>query len=202
MKTTLALALLSSAILMTAASHADEKESKADPQDLKSYASALVGDAVVTTGGGSSAFTYSGRAGTSIYQDHSGMLSLGVFASSWSNSETLSGTTVDGRLTSIMGELVTREAFGTGIYFGARAGLALTNATVTASGTSVSASGTSFAFAPVAGYEFALSKQMTLTADISWLNRTGLSMTFPNGATVNFNSAAAVLFQAGLGYRF
>lgn len=195
------LAPLLFALLIPAASHAEEKE-PAQPQNLKGYASALMGDAVVTSGGGSSAFTYSGRAGTSIYQDHSGMLSLGVFASSWSNSETLSGTTVDGRLTSIMGELVTREAFGTGIYFGARAGLALTSATVTASGTSASASGTSFAFAPVAGYEFALSKQLRLAADLSWLNRTGLTMAFPNGSSVKLDSAAAMLFQAGLGYRF
>lgn len=193
--------LLALATIAAVNAHADEAAKEAT-HPSKGFVAGLAGSAFITSTGGGSHFIYGARAGFSLgHSDSGGTGSLGVAVNTLTDSETVSGVKVDSRITFIGAEYVAREAFGTGLYFGGRAGIGINSATVTAGTTTRSLSDTVFAFAPAIGYEVRLSDKAMLMLDTSWINVSGGSFTVGT-TTAEYDRTAAVAIQAGIGINF
>lgn len=194
-------------ILMAGSSYAfaDEAAASADastPQK-ESYVSALVGAAVSTSAGGGNIFIWSGRIGTTLIAKPQGLLSLGLAIAGDSSGSNVGTVTISTSSTLILAELISRHLFETGLYFGARFGIGLENATVTAGSLgSFNASATTFPVGPAAGYEFAVAPAFAIDLDISWLASSGVTLVFPGLASIPLPASSAFTFQAGAIYHW
>lgn len=163
----------------------------------KGFIAGMAGPALVTTPGGGNDFIYGGRIGYTLGQSKDGAGSLGVSVNTVTESETVSGITVDARITVIMAEYVARQAFGTGLYFGGRMGFSMNRANISANGNSLSTSDTVFAYAPVVGFEAPLAGSARLMLDASWVNTNGGTFKLA-GTSIPYQRTAFVALQAGI----
>lgn len=168
----------------------------------ESYASALLGAAIGTSSGGSTSFIFSGRVGTGILADRSGILSLGLVAGHTSASRSVGTVTVDGSTTLILAELISRKLFETGLYLGGRFGIGLENVDLKSGAADLSSSSTAFAVGPALGYEFPIIPQLAFDFDFSWITVFGSTFTFPGAGSIQTNSSGAALLQGGLTYHW
>lgn len=175
-------------------------ENQSEEISGKTYVSGLVGLGLITSTGGGNYLTYSGRVGTGVYQDNSGIISLGAFVGSSSSSLTVSGVTVTGSTIALAAEIFSRRLFKTGLYGGARVGVGLSSASVSASGVSISGSGTGSYLGPFIGYEFLLGKNFNFSADVSWMTTGATTLTFTGLGSVAVAANSAALLQAGISY--
>ena len=168
----------------------------------ESYANALLGAAIGTSSGGTNSLIYSGRVGTSLAGSQNGLISLGLVAGHDSSSTTVGTVTSDGSITLLMAELITRRMFGTGLYLGARIGIALLGDTLSTTQVSYSASTSSFAIGPTLGYEFPILKNLAFDFDFSWIGVSASTLTFPTVGSVAVNGSSAALLQGGVIFRW
>lgn len=174
------------------------------PEISKNYAGALLGSAISTTSGSSNnnVLIYSGRVGTSLIADPSGSLSIGLLVAHDSISQMVGTINVSTNSTPILAEILDRNAFGTGLYYGIRLGIGLENASVSQGGASYSASTVAFEFGPVAGYEIPIVSHLNLDLDASWLNSPGTTFDFAGIASVPVGWSSALALQAGLTFHW
>jgi hypothetical protein len=165
------------------------------------FAAALAGPAFVTSASGGTHFTYGGRVGYRIGKSDQGEGMIGLAASTMTSSATASGVTSDARITFLGVEYVARQTFGTGLYFGGRAGVAFNAATFSSATSLTSVSDTVFAFAPVLGYEIRLTDRAHIVLDGSWLNIGGGTFQ-TKGSAVPYQSTSSLNVTAGLGLEF
>ncbi len=176
--------------------------SVAQAGELGSYLGALGGPAIGTQNATGTHPILGGRLGTTIGQRSGTSAALGLLVETLSNSQTASGSTVDGRLTLIMGELLARKLGGSGAYLGARAGIEISSVTVTSSTSSSTGTGNAFACSPVVGYEFALLPALSFDLDVSWVTILSRTITFPSGGAVTLDLSQILIPQAGLTLHF
>jgi opacity protein-like surface antigen len=198
----IALSLMSLQFAAFSKAYGQEAESKEQHQSPGSYVNALLGPAIVTSGGDGTEFVFGGRVGTGIYRDRSGILSLGINVETLSRSQTLSGIKTDARWTVILAEIISRKAWGTGLYLGARLGLGIVNVNIRSrsNGLNLTASNSNFAWGPVVGYEFPLGSHFGLNIDFSWNTMSGGDLNFPRIGKLPYDSMSAVLIQGGVSY--
>lgn len=170
----------------------------------RNYVEALGGIEIPTTSDGSpsSHFSYAGRVGTGIFSDRGGILSVGLFVGTISNSASVAGVSVDTRLTSLMLEILDRHVFGTGLYFGGRGGVAIESMNFSTATVSLGGTGVSAAFAPVGGYDFPLTAGLNFGIDASWITIGSGSVAIPASTTIQYPSASALLFYGGFAYHW
>lgn len=186
------------ALASTSVAFADEA---ATPEKLSIFAFGI-GPAIDTKGGDGSHLSYGGRVGLGIGASDSAIGSLGLAVSTMSSSASAPGVTVDGTSTFLGAEYVARKAWGTGLYFGARAGIGLYSADISANGQRLTGSGNVFAFAPVLGFEAPIARsQAILVFDASWLNFTKGNIAV-SGTSIPIDSGQALQLHAGLGISF
>ncbi len=196
----IALALIPSSVFAEGTTPVTTPAAASDPAE-RGVIAVLVGPSFILTGNGGSHFTYGGRASFVVGQDSRSKGSLGVAINTMSNTATAGPATVEAHITFIALEYVAREAWGSGLYFGARAGAGLNNGTLRIGSTAIGLSDTVFAFAPVVGWEARLSKTALLMVDTAWNNIGG--GTFMIGSTpVAYDRTAAFTLSAGLGFSF
>lgn len=168
----------------------------------KNYLIGFAGPAIFT-GGKGSRFTYGGRFGGAPKDaDLVGMRSLGFYASTLTESA-LYGTVSDfQRATMLALELLNQHTFGSDIYFGARAGVALVSVDVTVPNIVDSGTAASFIWGPVLGYEFTLMKNFAIDLDASYLMKSSSTVNFTYLNSVGDPSSTFFVFQAGLNFRW
>lgn len=196
-------ALIALVTLASVNALADEPAPQAAPApEKKGIFAATAGPAVTTKGGEGSNFSFGGRLGFLVGRDGSSDASVGVAVATMSESATISGVTADATTTFVALEYVGRNAWDTGLYMGARVGLGLYSADVSAGTNRLSLSDNVFAFAPVVGFESPLGQgQARLVIDASWVNLSGGTVSAA-GVSADYGSAAALLLHAGLGFNF
>lgn len=146
-------------------------------------------------------FLYGARAGYGFFRDKGGVLSVGPVVQLQKDTSTLGSVAVSTRSVFSALEVLYREAFGTGAYFGARAGFAYLKIEATTATASIQSDNTTFAVGPVAGYEFPISDRVSLGLDLSWISIQGGS--FPLGnLNVPYGNINIFTYQAGLNFRF
>lgn len=167
----------------------------------KNFIAPMIGNAFITSEGGGNRLAWSLRVGGGVLQDESGILSLGVFVGGAGDNQRIQGVDVDGHVTLVGTEILCRKAFGSWVYYGGRFGLGITSLSFSAGGTSLSGSGTSFAFAPVVGYEAPISARSDLIIDLSYLTIGGGNMSIL-GTSVNYNATQALTLSGGVSFKF
>lgn len=170
-------------------------------KELNSYGSINLGYGISTSGGGNNFFAYAARAGTGVYRDKNGILSLGLSLAAVTDSAVISSVAITSRSAILLVEILEREVFGSHFYFGGRFGLGLLSADLTSGSTRISGTGTSFASAPVVGYEFKLDEKFTAGIDASWLGLSGGYLNFA-GVAVPYNATTNVLLFTGITYHW
>jgi hypothetical protein len=120
------LTILAALILVSSVANAEPPKEEAPPPDSKKfYVGALLGPVVSTTPtAGNTNFTFGGRFGASVAKSSLADFALGLNVNALNSRSSASGVTTDAWLIMIMGEVLSRRAFGTGLYFGGRGGLA------------------------------------------------------------------------------
>lgn len=190
--------LVSLLILVTVHAYADEVD---QPAAGKGFVAALAGPGMVTSGGDGTHLIYGGRVGFTVYPDPRGNGTLGLVIATSTDSETVSGVKVDGRTTFLGAEYVARHAFGSGLYFGGRFGMAINNSNLSNGVNSLSATDTVFAAAPVIGYEVALTSGASIMLDLAWLGIYG--GTFDYGIdSVEYDGMRLLTIQTGISIEF
>jgi hypothetical protein len=170
----------------------------AHAQERFNYVGAGSGWAVVTSGDGGNSFTYSVRVGTELMKDESGIFTLGAWVGSLSNENTYSGTTASERITGFLGEILSQQAFDSGLYFGARAGFGLVSADITGGSTDLTATDNGFLWGAVVGYEIPVNEKLGVWFDMSYLTLTSGELDFAGIGTVEYDSAQAIALQVGV----
>lgn len=191
---TLFLALL----LVSTAAFAEEPQ-PASPE--KGFSAVMAGPSFATIAGGGTYFSYGVRVGFTVLPHPSALGTLGLAFTTMSKTATVGTLSSTGRITFLGAEYVARNAWGTGLYFGARAGLGLNGISVTGGTTTLSGSDTVFAFAPVAGFEARLSEKAFLLIDAEWLNVGGGTFAL-GGSSLPYVSTSFVGLHAGFGFSF
>lgn len=139
--------------------HADEVM-PIEPQN-RAYITPLIGFAAPTTNAsGGPYFSFGGEMGV-----HSGIGDIGIFASSLSNSTTISGVPVSANITFLMMSLTGQYDI---FYYGGRFGIGMRSISTTVSGTTYSASGSSFAVSPVVGIRVPIANNISFSLETSW----------------------------------
>jgi hypothetical protein len=183
------------------------KNSKTFKNDNSAYFSTLIGYGLITSTGSTGFFTGSGRLGTGLGDDDKDVLSIGLYIGHGSISQSVTLTTGGVKsfgketdaFTPILAELITRRAWNTGVYLGARFGLTVISADIPIAG--ISGSGSSFTFGPVIGDEFRLSERINFDFDLSWLSVIGSDLSTNVGA-LHFDTVSALFIQAGLTFHW
>lgn len=166
------------------------------------YIAAQFGQAFVTTGTSENYFTYGGRVGTGLFRDNSGIFSLGLSVNTNSQSATLSGVSISARTTPVLAELITREAWGTGLFLGGRVGVGLLSANVTTASLNLSGTATSLAVGPALGYEFSITETSNLVLDFSWISIGKGTLTLPTLGSIPYDASSLLVLQAGAVYHW
>ncbi len=168
----------------------------------RSYISALAGPAfgVLTVTG--SHLSLGGRIGTGIGPETWAAPSIGIMVETLADSARVSGVTVDGRSTTVLGELLCRRVGGSGLYFGARAGVDISTLTVSSASSIVPGNGTAFTYGPVMGYEFALGSAVSFDVDLTWVSVASHTVTFTTGSAVDIDYSQYITSLAGLSLHF
>ncbi len=91
----------------------------------------------------------------------------------------------------------TRRVAGTGLYFGARAGLGVVNLSLSGA-LSGAGSASSLAYAPVVGYEIALDPSVSVGVDASLINFAGGTIAVPGVGALAYPSSKAAAVLGGL----
>lgn len=190
------------AVMLTSPMLARAEEIKTEAQAKKNYVGALFGPSISTRSGGTTSFAWGGRIGTGLIQEASGIFSLGLYVQSISDSQTVSGIAINTTLTALALELITRRAFGSGLYLGGRFGVGLGSAKVSVGSASTSGSSSSFFVGPVLGYEFEASDKVSIGIDASWATVGKATMAFDSGSTIELGSSSAVILNAGVTYHW
>lgn len=171
--------------------------------ERKAFVAAQGGLGVVTSTGGGTMFIYGARAGYGLLgNSHVGLLSAGLFGMGFSNSSTVGTVTASGTFYMVGPELLARKAFGTGLYFGARAGLSASTTTISVGSVSFSGSMLSYVVGPVAGYEIPIMDRAAIILDASWFSVGGGTANFPGLGSFNLSSSSAATFQTGISFSF
>jgi hypothetical protein len=194
-------------ILASMPVHAAENGGEATASELSNrYLTLGAGARALTAGGNQTEFALAARYGAGFYHDDSGaLLSLGI-------SVTYAGHTGDTPLgwgthsvLALMSDLILRGAFGTRLYLGGRFGLGFTSISSGVPGfLEISGSATNFAFSPVIGYEFMLSRGTSLNLDLSWLSVGGGTMvpTSGSGSSRDYDATAGFMLTGGIGFHW
>ncbi|MDR3606909.1 MAG: hypothetical protein P4M08_05950 [Oligoflexia bacterium] len=207
MNKNVSLLLILALSLFSIRAKADDKASASAAPVIKAtepYASALLGGSIVTSSGGGSELTYTGRIGTGFYSTPGGILSIGLVVNHASQSEAVGAANVNGSYTILAGEIIGRKLFGSGLYAGSRIGVALLSADINSnfSPASYSASAVSFTVGPVLGYEFPIIPMLNLDLDLSWISISGATFDFPTLGSITTNVASAFLVQGGVTFHW
>ena len=104
----------------------------------------------------------------------------------------------------ISAEFLGRRLGGTGLYLGARFGVALfgVEASSLTSTVKINGSGTSFAYGPVLGYEIKILQSFGLDIDLSWRDISRTTITFPGITSVQVDSSSAGVISGGVNFYF
>lgn len=117
-------------------------------------------------------------------------------------STTSGAVTVNADSLPILAEILDRNAFGTGFYFGARLGLGVDVASINDGALSYNASASHFVIGPAAGYEFPILRWLAADLDVSWLSGSGETLNFPGLAAISVPSSSALSIQGGVTFRW
>lgn len=198
MKKLLCVILISAAV--SAVSRAEAQEQEGAPEN-RGFVSLLAGPIIITSEGGGTHLAYGARLGFILGRSNLAEGSLGLAISRFADKDTVEGLDFDTSVTFIAAEYVARYAFGTGLYFGARAGLGIGSIEISADGDSIDAADTSFTYAPVLGYEVKFSDQVNLVFDAAWINMGSGTYNF-EGVKVDHDGGAGVTLKAGVAFNF
>lgn len=164
----------------------------ATPKD--GYYGGLLGYSVFTSSAGGTPL-YGARAGYGVLRTQTGVFSLGLAMNA------LFQTAVNGTVTSretmiqLSAETITREAWGTGLYLGARWGMGINSSTLDNGTNTFAGSATRFLVGPVMGYEIPVMDGASIALDVSWITAGGGTITYPGLGTFAFGSSSALNFQ-------
>lgn len=167
------------------------------PPEDRGYIGGLVGLGVVTSNG-MTFFTYGARGGYGLFQDKSGIFSLGVYLQSISQTATIGAVTASDLIIGVSGELITRKIFGTGLYVGGRFGVGISSSTITSGSNTYAGSTNRFLVGPVLGYEIPIVDKLALALDVAWVSIGGGAITLPGLGTFTVNGGSAFTFLGGL----
>lgn len=169
------------------------------------FIGALGGIALITTDTGGNDGVYGGHFGIGAFRQDSSLLSIGAYVQTSHDSMKIEGVSIDQRYVVIAPEVLWRNAWDTGLYLGARAGIAAVSADFSSGSTSVRGSNNTFAWAPVVGFEFApdpKAREVLLSIDASWMQIGPGSLNFPGFEPEPYNRTAALLLQVGASVQF
>jgi hypothetical protein len=186
------LLFIAAALFSSTISHAEEAPKT-------KYVNALIGPVFELTGDDKNTyFGISGRFGGDIYRDGSSNLALGLmYGRNGSDKLTVGSVTSTANTSVLMAEILSRKAFDTGLYFGVRVGVGFTNLTIKDSSAEISDTATTFAYAPVIGYELPIAEKFNVNAELSLITVGGGTLKY--GSTeLNFARASALSFQGGV----
>ncbi len=159
-----------------------------------------------------SAISYSGRIGTGLISLAGALLSVGLYAYSFSmplsgqmGSAYAFGT---GRMTPIATEIFLKNVFKTGLSFGGRIGVGLLSYSGTAQAFpaakpfAMAGSGTSLVVGPFAGYEFQVNKNVSIILDADWTSVNSIALDFSKLGSLTLPAMGFAQLQAGLSVLF
>lgn len=195
--------IIAALLLVPSVASAETPKEESAPSDSKKfYTGVLLGPVVSTTPtAGNTNFTFGGRFGATVAKSNLAELALGLNVNALNSRSTSGAATSDAWLLMFMGEIISRRAFGTGLYFGGRGGLAYITTSISAGALRLSASGATYTVGPVVGYELEILSMLSLVADVSWMAVGGYTLTFPT-ASVLTGSRTSFLIQGGVNFHF
>lgn len=174
------------------------------PADKTNYVNAMIGVGWELSGEEKdSFFTYSGRFGGDVYAGKEGSVALGLFFGRRATETTAIGTaTLKSSTTLVMAEALGRKIGGSGLYAGARLGLAFYYLQLKSPSYSADDTATSFAFGPVVGYEIPLAEKFKPNLELSFVHVGSGSLSAPGIGDVPYDSTSALLLQGGFMFEF
>jgi fructose-specific component phosphotransferase system IIB-like protein len=178
------------------AAGAEEDAPTEDPLRKSTYANLLGGIMVGLSESGSN-FTVGGRLGHDVYAQRGGSIALGLVAGYMHDEADVNTLHAEQHVSILQGEILARKAFGTGLYFGLRAGVAFVYAEVSQGASYLEGYGTTFVWGPAVGYEGSLGDRVKANLDLSLLNASEGSID-AGRARVKIRSSTGLLIQAGI----
>ncbi len=178
-------------------------------RNTDTYGGGLIGMATITTAsttGGrseqSTSPTGAGRIGFTFLRSDKVLLCAGGYAGVLYDTSTASGITTQTSILALMPEILVRQFFGTGLYFGARVGMAFIDLEVKVGATTTKGSGDNIIYGPAIGYEFPITGRLSLVADVSTLYVPNGEVEIQNVGKTPYGRTGGALIQGGVNFHW
>ncbi|RYZ98285.1 MAG: hypothetical protein EOP11_20900 [Proteobacteria bacterium] len=158
-------------------------------QDKTKYVNLMGGLLVGLSNSEGSNFTVGGRVGADVLAEKNVNLAIGILGGYSKDQATVGRVKAEAHFSYLLGEILARKAFRSGLYYGVRLGGCLTYAKLTSSLSFYEGTTVRFVWGPVIGYELPFGSNAKANIDVALMNVGGGTLD-AGGASLEVQSSS------------